>query len=166
MTKSEAVYSKYEGFEEQLAHCYFLLQERFIADPQLARFWANVALDELQHFSMLRFCRERGLMSDVLPEDITTRNIELLLETVKGLATDPEISIEEAFYASLLIESSEMDDVYQSLTGRLEVEHPFMYRAIHAALRGHHQNFSEGAEKFCKDPGFAEAFRNLGRSIS
>lgn len=166
MTKTEAVYLKYEGMEEQLAHCYFLLHERFNKDPELARFWADVAMDEVQHFSMLQWCRERGVMSDAAPQEKTTRHIEELLETVKGIATDPEVSIEEAFYASLLMESSELDEVYESLMLRLRVEHPFMYQAIHASFRAHHLTFSEGAEKFCKDPGFAEAFRNLGRRIS
>src|SRR6516225_6491872 len=65
MTKTETIYAKYERFEEQLAHCYFVLHERFIANPPLAKFWAEAAMDELQHFSILRFCRERGLMADV-----------------------------------------------------------------------------------------------------
>ena len=50
---------------EQLGHCYFLLHERFITSPPLARFWAEAAMDELQHQSILRFCRDRGLMADV-----------------------------------------------------------------------------------------------------
>src|SRR6516164_4256683 len=63
MTQREAVYTKYEKFEEELAHCYFLLHERFISDPPLARFWAEAAMDEIQHFSMLRFCREHGAIA-------------------------------------------------------------------------------------------------------
>src|SRR5215467_279090 len=104
MTQREAIYTKYEKFEEELAHCYFVLHERFIADPPLARFWAEAAMDELQHFSMLRFCREHGLMTGDVPGPNTTGHIEDLLETVKDIICDPNISVEEAFYASLLIE--------------------------------------------------------------
>ena len=64
MTKRQLLYAKFEAVEEQLAHCYFLLHERFISNPPLAKFWAETAIDELQHQSMLRFCRERGLMAD------------------------------------------------------------------------------------------------------
>src|SRR2546427_6197231 len=42
------IYAKFEVFEEQLAHCYFMLHERFIANPPLAKFWAETAMDELQ----------------------------------------------------------------------------------------------------------------------
>jgi len=166
MTKTEAIYAKYERFEEQLAHCYFMLHERFISDPPLAKFWAEAAMDELQHFSILRFCREHKVMSAVEPDVKTTRNVEDLLETVKGLVTDPDISIEEAFYASLLIESSELEEIYAGLIGGLEADHPLLCQAIHATLQSHHRTFEEGAEQFCTDHSFVEAFRNMGRSLS
>jgi len=166
MTQREAIYTKYEKFEEELAHCYFLLHERFIADPPLARFWAEAAMDELQHFSILRFCRERGPMANVEPGATTTNNIEDLLETVKSIVSDPTVTVEEAFYASLLMESSEMEEVYERLVNGLERDHPLLFQAVHASLQSHLREFSEGAEQFCKDRGFIEAFRNMGRNVS
>src|SRR5215475_2517801 len=130
MTKRQMLYAKFEAVEEQLAHCYFMLHERFISNPPLAKFWAEAAMDELQHFSILRFCREHKVMSDVEPDVRTTRNVEDLLETVKGLVTDPHISLKEAFYASLLIESSELEEIYEGLIGGLETDHPFLYQAV------------------------------------
>ena len=161
MTQREAIYTRYEKFEEELAHCYFLLHERFIADPPLARFWAEAAMDELQHFSILRFCKERCLMADVEPGATTTSNIEDLLETVKAIVSDPEVTVDEAFYASLLMESSEMEEVYERLVKGLEKDHPLLYQAIHSSLQSHLREFREGAERFCKDRGFVEAFRNM-----
>jgi hypothetical protein len=166
MTQREAIYARYEKCEEELAHCYFVLHERFIADPLLARFWAEAAMDEMQHFSMLRFCREHGVMTDDAPDLKTTGNIEDLLETVKSLVADLEISVEEAFYASLLMESSELEEIYKRLTGGLERDHPLLYQAIHASLQSHYGEFREAAERFCKDRGFIEAFRNLGGTAS
>jgi hypothetical protein len=166
MTKRETLYARFEGFEEQIAHCYFLLHERFIANPPLARFWAEAAMDELQHCSILRFCRERGLMSDVNIEPKVAVHVEQLLETVKGLAADPEVSVEEAFYASLLMESSELDEAYEMLTSGLAKDHPLLFEAIHAGLRSHHDAFADAADQFSGDRGFAEAFKNLRRSVS
>lgn len=166
MTKRETLYAKFEGFEEQIAHCYFLLHERFVANVPLARFWAEAAMDELQHCSILRFCRERGLMADVKIEPKVADNIEELLDTVKGLATDPEVSVEEAFYASLLMESSELDEAYENLTAGLAKDHPLLYEAIHTSLRSHHGAFADAAEKFSGNTGFAEAFKNLRRTVS
>jgi len=166
MTKREMIYAKFEGFEEQLAHCYFLLHERFIANPPLARFWAEASMDELQHYSILRFCRDRGLMADLDLDAHTAEHVEQLLETVKGIAGDPEVTIDEAFYASLLMETSEMDEVYEKLTGMLAKDHPLLYEAIHASVRSHHASFADAVEEFSGDRGFAEAFRNLRRVVS
>ena len=166
MTKRETLYAKFEAFEEQIAHCYFLLHERFISNPPLARFWAEAAMDELQHCSILRFCRERGLMADIDIKPNVAEHIEQLLDTVKGLTTDPEVSIKEAFYASLLMESSELDEAYEKLTGGLAKDHPLLHEAVHASLRSHHGAFADAARQFSGDQGFAEAFRNLRRSVS
>ena len=45
------IYAKFEVFEEQLAHCYFMLHERFIANPPLAKLssgrkrpWTNCSI--------------------------------------------------------------------------------------------------------------------------
>ena len=162
MTKREAIYTRFEKIEEQIAHCYFLLHERFIANPPLAKFWAEAAMDELQHHSMLRFCRERSMMADIEVGFDTVEHVEQLLDLVKDIANDREVSIEEAFYASLLIESSELDEIYEELTDSLAATHPLLYQAIHANVRGHHQSFIEGAEQFCKDRSYVEAFKNLG----
>jgi hypothetical protein len=166
MTKGETLYAKFEAFEEQIAHCYFLLHERFISNPPLAKFWAEAAMDELQHCSILRFCRERGLMADVDIKPDIAEHVDQLLDTVKGLTTDPEVSIEEAFYASLLMESSELDETYGKLTSGLAKDHPLLYEAVHSSLRSHHTAFADAAEQFSRDRGFSEAFRNLGRSVS
>jgi len=167
MAKRDVIYAKFETMEEQVAHCYFLLHEHFIANPPLAKFWVEAAMDELQHNSILRFCRERGLMLDLDIDHEAIEKVEELLETVKSIVSDPEVTVEEAFYASLLLETSELDDVYQKLTGALATDHPLLYQTIQASLRTHIQGFAEGAERFCADRGFVDAFRKvLGRSSS
>jgi len=166
MTKREAIYTKFASFEEQLAHYYFLLHERFIANPPLARFWAEAAMDELQHCSILRFCLDRGLMADAIVDSKTADHVEELLETVQGLAADPDVTINEAFYASLLMESSEMEEAYEKLIAGLAKNHPLLFEAVHASLRSHHGSFVDAIERFSGDQGFIEAFRNLRRSVS
>ena len=166
MTKTETIYAKFEGFEEELAHCYFLLQGRFIANPPLARFWIDAAMDELQHCSILRFCRERGLMSDANIDTKMANHVEELLGVLKGIAADSEVSIDEAFYASLLMESSEMEEAYEKLTAGLAKDHRLLFEAIHASLRAHHNSFAAAVERFSGDRGFIDAFKNLRRSVS
>jgi hypothetical protein len=164
MTKTKRIYERFEAFEEQVAHCYFLLHERFIANPPLAKFWADSAMEELDHFSLLRFCREKNLMSDIDLDGGAVDHIEQLLETVKGIVSHPKVTIDEAFFASLLMESSELDESYEKLIGTLAKDHRLLYDAIRASLRSHHDRFADGAELYCGDRAFADAFRMLGKS--
>ena len=164
MTKRQMIYAKFEGFEEQVAHCYFKLHERFITNPPLAKFWVEAAMDELQHSSMLRFCRERELIANVDLDAGTTEHVEELLDTVKGITNDPDLTIDEAFYASLLMESSELEEVYEKLTAPLAKDHPLLFETIRVGLRSHHGTFADAVEQFSGDRGFVEAFKTLGRS--
>src|SRR5262245_60566638 len=102
MTKREMIYARFEAFEEELAHCYFLLHERFITHPDLSKFWAETAIEELQHHSILRHCRERGLMADVDVDSIMIEHVRDLIEVVNGIVSDPDVSVDEAFYAALV----------------------------------------------------------------
>ena len=167
MTKTKRIYERVEGFEEQVAHCYLLLHERFTANPPLAKFWADSAMEELEHFSLLRFCREKNLMSDIdLDGEVgeAVDHVEQLLETVKGIVSHPKVSVDEAFYASLLVESSELDEIYEKLIRTLAKDHRLLYDAIRASVRAHHDRFADGAELYCGDRTYAEAFRMLGKS--
>jgi hypothetical protein len=166
MTKRQMIYAKFEAFEEELAHCYFLLHERFITHPELSKFWAETAIEELQHHSILRFCREHGLMADVDIDSVTIEHVEEVVEMVTGLASDPEVSVDEAFYAALLIESSELEDIYEKLIASLAKDRRLLFDSIQASLRAHHASIADAAARFCCDRGFAEAFRKLERRVS
>jgi len=163
VARRQMLYAKFESLEEQLAHCYFRLHDRFIETPGLSRFWAETAMDEIQHHSILRYCRERGLMAEANIDPRIAYNVEELLETVKRIVEDPNVTVDEAFYASLLMESSELEDVYEKLTSVLAKDHRLLFEAIRSSLRSHHSGFAVAAEEFGRDRGIAEAFRNLGR---
>jgi hypothetical protein len=165
MTKVDAIYTRFEALEEQLAHCYFALQERFMLNPALAKFWGEAAMEEFQHASILHYCRERGLMlADFEVDPDSVEPLDELLETVKDILMDPEVTIDEAFYAALLMESSELDEIYAKLTRPLAIDHMLLYQAIHAGLLGHYESFAAGAAEFAKDKGLAEAFRAFGKA--
>src|SRR2546427_13090919 len=91
------IYAKFEVFEEQLAHCYFMLHVRFIANPPLAKFWAETAMDELQHYSILRFCRERRMIAEADVDLRTIERVEDLIVIRMGIVSDHEVSVNEGF---------------------------------------------------------------------
>jgi hypothetical protein len=163
MTSTD-LYEKFEALEEAVAHCYFVFHERFLSNSRLAKFWVDAALDEMQHASILRFCREHELFGRIDDATAVARKIDDLLDILKDAASKPNISVDDAFAAALIVESSELDEAYEKLTRPLVQAHMILYEAIQSNLRLHHYNFAEAAEEFCRDKGYAEAFTSLART--
>ena len=161
MIRTETTYSRFEAIEAQIAHCYFLFHERFIRNPRFSQFWLEMAMQELQHSAMLQFCREHACMGDADVNVNASRNIEQLLDVIKGVATDPDVSMDEALHASLLIESSELEDVYEKLTAAVKDHNELLYRAMHKDFQAHQEAFAEAAAEFASRPALARAFRLL-----
>ena len=92
MTTNETAYTTFEALEERLAHCYFLLHEQFLGDPEFARLWAEAALDELQHASILRFCREHGLAAGIDIQPAVAERIQGLLDAVSTIVRNPDVT--------------------------------------------------------------------------
>jgi hypothetical protein len=161
MRQNETTYSRFEAIEAQIAHCYFLFHERFIRNPRFSQFWLEMALQEVQHSAMLRFCREHACMAEAPLNGNGSRNVEELLDVVKGVATDPDVSMDEALYASLLIESSELEDVYEKLTTAIKDHNELLYKAIQKDLQVHQNTFAEAAAEFASRPALVRAFKLL-----
>jgi hypothetical protein len=163
MTKEVELYTQYETFERNLARVYMDLHERFLRNEELAHFWQEMAQEELRHASVLRLCREQGCFTPDRIDPSAAERIESLVRTVRSVANSPDLTISEAFYASLLVEASELDDVYSHLIRGLLPESRDAYDAISEHLEMHHEKFAAAAEKFVRDPAFVAAFRNLAK---
>jgi hypothetical protein len=161
---SQDLYAKFEALEEQVAHCYFLFHERFLSNAPLAKFWLDAALDEMQHASILRFCREHKLFGQVDNAADTAGKIDALMDTLRDAASKTNIGVDEAFAAALIVESSELDETYQKLTRPLVQAHLMLYQAIQSNLRLHHYSFAEAAQRFCQDKSYSAAFTGLAKS--
>src|SRR5215510_15595247 len=118
MPNKTQLYSRIEGYENRLGHAYIGFHERFKDRPELARFWSDAALEELQHGAILRFCRDRGNFTNDAIDEGVCDHLETLIATVASVAKKPDLSVDEAFYASLLVEASELDDAYARLVAR------------------------------------------------
>ena len=161
---SQDLYARFEALEEQVAHCYFLFHERFLSNPPLAKFWLDAALDEMQHASILRFCREHKLFGQVDNAADIAGKIDALMDTLRDAASKTTIGVDEAFAAALIVESSELDETYQKLTRPLVQAHLMLYQAIQSNLRLHHYSFAEAAQLFCQDKSYSDAFTGLAKS--
>lgn len=163
MTRQVELYTRYEAFEQKLARVYMDLHERFKYNPKLAQFWLDMAQEEIRHASVLRLCREQSCFTPDPIDASAGDRIDGLVRTVTSVANRPDLTVSEAFYASLLVEASELDEVYSHLIRGLLPESPESYGAIQESLESHHEKFAAAAEMFLGDPAFVAAFRNLAK---
>ena len=159
---SQDIYAKFEALEEEVAHCYFVFHEHFLFNSPLAKFWVDAALDEMQHASILRFCREHDLFGHIDDAETVAKKIDELLDVLRVTASKSKISVDDAFGAALIVESSELDEAYQQLTRPLVQAHLILYEAIQSNLRLHHYNFAEAAEQFCREKNWSCQRNNNG----
>src|SRR5689334_4415943 len=126
MTSNE-LYAKFEALEEEVAHCYFVFHEQFLSNSPLAKFWVDAALDEMQHASILRFCREHQLFGHIEDAEVVAKKIDDLLDVLRVTASKSKITVDDAFAAALVAESSELDEAYKKLTRPLVKAHLMLY---------------------------------------
>ncbi len=158
---TDSTYVRFVELEEQVAHIYFLFQQRFVDDHRLAKLWTEAALEEMQHASILRFCAEHRLFS---PSQIHFKDADQvgdMLATVKATVNVPDLTVDQAFYAALLIESSGIDKLFRQLIRGLASSHPLLYSAIETSLRTHHLAFAQAAQAFVSDRFLISSFRDL-----
>ena len=80
---------------------------------------------------------------------------------LKASLPTPDVSIDEALYASLLVESSELEDVYEKLTTALKDHNELLYKTLHKDLLAHQDRFADAAAEFASRPALVRAFKLL-----
>lgn len=158
-----AIYETFEGFEMQAADLYVVISRRFAEHARLSWFWAEMALEELEHSSMLRLCREYGLVDDDGVNDALLGSIRDVLKRAAAAGARPGLTVTEAFRLALEIESCELERAYEKLTRPLYRPYPFLQEALHQGMRDHQRRFAKAIIEFSDDPTLAEHFETLAR---
>lgn len=165
MKDAASIYVTFETFEERAADFSFILHERFVHLPPLSQFWTEMALQELQHASVLRFCRERRLFNTAgITEKMVARVGDQLNAAARIISTE-HVTVDEAFHAALLLESSELDAAYETLSRQLSGPYFMLQRAVESNTRDHHLRFADAAAEFSTDPALAGAFQKLLKKL-
>ena len=113
--------STYVAFEERAAAIYLDLARRFRDNTDLSGFWLGMCMAERQHAIVLAFCECQHLLNDVPPAD--SPNVLHLLElfrNLEGRASQPELSVDDAFMIAAELEGSEINTIYEQLVRPVE----------------------------------------------
>jgi hypothetical protein len=149
MNSPKRFYQQFVDFEEQAAAIYFRLASRFSPEiPELGALWLEMGIHEKEHADLLQFCIAEELFAEKLPTDAEIQQTAGLLSSLLERASDPNLSIPEAFRIAIRIETSEVSAVYDRITTPLHSSAYLLRRKVAASLPHHISYLYKEARKF------------------
>jgi hypothetical protein len=146
------IYDGFIRFEERSASLYMELSVRFLDNPELRWFWIEMAMEEKQHAGMLQHCREAGVFASELPGKDQIQRLNFLFRQLEARLAQPKLTQEEAFEMAIELESSEINDIYSTLTAPIQGPAYVMRKKMELSLTGHFDRLHEAASKFNASP--------------
>jgi hypothetical protein len=162
--KPPQIYEGFIRFEERSADIYLELSVRFLHDIDLSWFWVEMAMEEKQHAGLLQYCRETGVCAAQLPKREQILNLKALFDDLELRAASPELDVDAAFEIAIILESSEINDIYKNLTDPIEGPWYILRKKIDLSVTNHFERLAEAARRFNASPQIQQRLAGLSRS--
>ncbi len=147
MVKCENVYRRFVDFNERMAGLYLRIASLFCEHTALSQFWYDMALKGTQHAELLRFCLHEGLFAKKLPGSDDIRHLERIFARLQRDILVPVLSLEQAFDIAVRIETSGLNDAYDSLTLPAHESFYLLRRKIQLHIPGSLQKLAAAARE-------------------
>ena len=149
MNSPKAFYQRFVAFEEQAAAIYLRMASRFSPEnPELGALWLEMGIHEKQHSGLLQFCIAEELFAEKLPTGDEIQQTASLLDSLLERASDPALSIPEAFRIAIRIETSEVSAIHDRITTPLHSSAYLFRRKVATSLPDHISQLYKEARKF------------------
>jgi hypothetical protein len=157
------IYDGFIRFEERSAEIYLELSVRFFQETDLSWFWVEMAMEEKQHAGLLQYCRETGICASQLPNKEQILNLRALFDGLEARVADPELDVNKAFEIAIILESSEINDIYKNLTEPIEGPWYVLRKKIDLSVANHFERLEAAARRFHASPDIQERLAKLSR---
>ena len=161
MRSVKGIYQRFVDFEEQAAAVYLQMASRFSPEnPDLGSLWLDMGIQEKQHAGLLQFCLAEGLFAANLPSEAEIQQAENLFASLERQASNPDLTIDDAFEIAAEMEASEVNAIYDRLTTPVHDSKYLLRRKIATSLPGHVEHLFHEA---CKCNVSARVLQKLER---
>jgi hypothetical protein len=110
-------------------------RRRFSTDnPELSSIWFDLGMQEKQHAGLLQFCLVEKMFAEHLPNGGRVERSSALLRSLEKRASNPSLTINDAFAIAAELETSEVNDIYAHLTSTLHTSIYLWRRRIALSL--------------------------------
>jgi len=159
----------YEGFirlEERSAEIYLELSVRFLHDIDLSWFWVEMAMEEKQHAGLLQYCLETGIYAAQLPSKDQILALKILFEDLESRVADPSLRLDGAFEIAIILEASEINEIYKTLTAPIEGPWYVLRKKIDLSVGNHFEKLAAAARRFGASAHIQKRLTTLSRRAS
>ena len=158
------IYEQFVSFEERAAAIYLRMASRFSPEnPELSSFWLEMGMQEKQHAGLLQFCVAEELYASHLPTDNEIQETAALFDNLDKRASDPDLTVEDAFRIATQMETSEINAIYDRLTTPVHSSMYLLRRKVATTLPDHVGHLLAEARK-CNVPD--ETLKDLERAAT
>jgi rubrerythrin len=138
MRNPKWIYQQFVTFEEQAAAVYVLMASRFSPEnPELSSFWLDMGMQEKQHAGLLQFCLAEELFAPNLPTNKEIQETAALFDKLVKKASEPDLSVADAFKIAAQMETSEVNAIYDRLTTPVHASMYLLRRKVATTLPDH-----------------------------
>jgi rubrerythrin len=160
----QQVYEVFTGFEERSADLYLEMSVRFMDNIELSWFWVEMAMQEKQHAGMLEYCRETGMFSDQLPGTEEIQRLGALFRRLGDKVASKDLNLDSAFEVAIELESSEINDIYNRLTAKVDGPLHVIRKKIELSMDNHFERLKEAAVRFGVSPWVRDKLSRLAET--
>jgi hypothetical protein len=118
--KPHAIYSDFIQHQDGFANLYLDMSIRFCDQMELSWFWVEMAMEEKQRAGLLHYCLENKMFAEDLPDPRSIQKLEAQLKVWTERASDPLLSVDDAFHIAAQIETSELRRILPGLTMQIQ----------------------------------------------
>jgi hypothetical protein len=111
----DAIYLDFIQCEDGFANLYLEMSVRFWDHSELSWFWIEMAMREKQRAGLLHHCLEKRVFAREMPNPVTLQLLARRLEELARRATEPGLTVDEAFDIAVQIETSEIEAIRAGL---------------------------------------------------
>jgi hypothetical protein len=125
-----------------------------------------MAMEEKQHAGLLQYCRESGICASRLPTREQILSLKALFEGLEKRLVNSALDIDGAFEIAMILESSEINEIYKTLTAPIEGPWYVLRKKIDLSVGNHFEKLDQAARRFGASPEIQKRLAGLSRRAS
>ena len=147
--------------EDKSADLYLDLSIRFSQQTELSWFWIEMAMKEKQEAGLLQYCLENKTFARELPDIVEIRDLKRRLDDLVPRASDPNVTVDDAFDIAIQVETSGLPDIRSRLTTTVEAPVYVQQKKVELLVGDYSEKLRSAADRFAVSPTVRSKLVNL-----